>query len=441
MTEWKELIQDPVLDRMKNREEVLWINPGYRKEPDFGVAGLSVAAIDDAQARLERFAPYIRRVFPETNATGGLIESPLVEIPDMQQALRNDFGLEVPGRLWLKEDSHLAIAGSIKARGGIYEILKHSEDLALEHGLLSPGDSYEVLANDTAREFFSRYAVHVGSTGNLGLSIGIISARLGYRVTVHMSADARQWKKDLLRQHGATVKEYAGDYEKAVAQGRKLSEQDPMSYFVDDENSRTLFYGYAVAARRIARQLEERQVVVDDSHPLFVYLPCGVGGAPGGIAYGLRTVYGSAVHCFFVEPVESPCMLVGMATGLNQKISVQDIGLTGRTEADGLAVGRPSGFVGEVMKECLSGIFTLTDEKLYRNIQALWRSEVIFIEPSAGAAFEGPARLLDYEAGRRYLADQGLTPFLEQSTHVAWATGGNLVPEEVRASYLARPLD
>jgi D-serine dehydratase len=101
-----------------------------------------------------------------------------------------------------------------------------------------------------------------------------------------------------------------------VAQGRKLSELDPMSYFVDDENSRTLFYGYAVAARRIARQLEERQVVVDDSHPLFVYLPCGVGGAPGGIAYGLRTVYGSAVHCFFVEPVESPCMLVGMATAL-----------------------------------------------------------------------------------------------------------------------------
>lgn len=431
------LKKDPVLPRVAAAEEVLWLNPGLQSaETALPPMELGMADILDAEARLQRFAPFIRERFPETAPRGGLIESPLTPIPRMQRLLEERFGAVIPGRLLLKQDSHLAIAGSVKARGGIYEVLKHTEELAMENGLLSETDDYAKLASPEMREFFSRYTVQVGSTGNLGLSIGIASAAVGYKVIVHMSVDAKQWKKDLLRAHGVQVIEYEADYGEAVKQGRARSDADPMSYFVDDENSRNLFLGYAVAALRLRQQLAEQNVAVDREHPLLVTIPCGVGGAPGGVAFGLKHVFGDSVHCFFAEPTQAPCMLAGMATGLHSKVSVQDLGLTGLTEADGLAVGRPSGFVGGVMEPLLSGEVTIADPKLYTFMRALLESENIFLEPSACAAFQGPAELLRQQEGRDYAARQGLTAErLTNSTHIAWATGGALVPEDIRKAY------
>lgn len=428
--------QHPILADLREAKEIVWINPdkvitaeGLARSP------LGMADIDDAEARLKRFAPFIERCFPETRERHGLIESLLKPIPGMKARINERYGSNLKGDLLLKMDSHLAIAGSVKARGGIYEVLKHTEDLALEHGLLKEGDSYAKLADPKCREFFSQYKIQVGSTGNLGMSIGIMSAAVGFTVIVHMSADAKQWKKDLLRSHGVTVMEYESDYSEAVKNGRKLSDEDPKSYFVDDENSKDLFLGYAVAAKRLAEQLEEQKIKVDQDHPLFVYIPCGVGGAPGGVTFGLKEVFGDAVHCFFVEPVQAPCMALGMISGLHNKISVQDMGLTGLTAADGLAVGRPSGFVGGVMAPLLSGEFTVDDAMLYGYMRDLLDTEEVFLEPSACAGFQGPVKLFVTEAAKAYLKEQGLDEKMEHASHIVWATGGSLVPETMREEY------
>lgn len=399
--------------KMADYKEISWINPEVDTTVEYP---FNIDDINEAEARLARFAPYIKAAFPETEATNGIIESDLVEISKMKEKLVEMTG-DFEGRLFLKRDSDLAVSGSIKARGGIYEVLKFAEEIAIKEGLLNFNDDYSILSEEKFRELFSNYSVAVGSTGNLGLSIGIISAKLGFKVTVHMSSDARRWKKELLRSKGVTVIEYPEDYQVAVAHGRKEAANDPYCHFVDDEGSVDLFLGYSVAAKRIIEQLEKNDIKVDAENKLYVYIPCGVGGAPGGVAFGLKTIFGENVQIFFAEPTHAPCMALGLITGLNDAISCADIGLDGKTAADGLAVGRASSLVGSIMKTMLAGCYTVSDEKLYPFLRELKDSEGIFIEPSATASFTGPAI------------------FNKKGTHILWATGGSMVPEDEALKY------
>src|SRR5699024_3944902 len=149
-------------------------------------------------------------------------------------------------------------------------------------------------------------------------------ARLRLQAAVHMSADARQWKKDLLRSHGVEVVEYEQDYSVAVAAGRKAAEDDDLVYFVADENSVSLFLGYAVAGARLAGQLQAMDVRITEEEPLHVYLPCGVGGGPGGVAFGITAIFGDSARCYFAEPTHSPAMFIGVHTRAPDQRAGQD---------------------------------------------------------------------------------------------------------------------
>jgi D-serine dehydratase len=414
----------PLLKNITELEPVVWLNPNQKKMDQLSKMAVTKQDMEDAAKLWERFAPFLANVFPETSSSGGIIESPLRQIANMKKVLNDKYDANIQGNLFLKCDNELPIAGSIKARGGVYEVLYFAEGLAINAGLIQKGDDYTNFASEKMKKFFSQYCIGVGSTGNLGLSIGIISAKLGFDVSVYMSADAKQWKKDLLRKVGATVVEFEGDFGEAISAGRQQTLLNPMGYFVDDEDSKHLFLGYSVAALRLKKQLESQKIEVNEEHPLVVYLPCGVGGSPGGITFGLKQMFGDDVHCFFVEPTHSPAMLIGLLTGEKENVCVQDFRIDNLTEGDGLAVGRPSKFASSVCDQMISGIYTIEDNDLFKLLAQLADSEGIFVEPSAASGLLGPSKM----AASNYTN-------LKNATHIVWATGGSLVPKEDMNSF------
>lgn len=407
-----------ILQVISAAKPVYWTNPVLSPFEDVSdQLGLRFEDMEDAKNRLDRFAPLIKVLFPETD---GIIESELTEIPLLKDELERVYDKKIQGPLLLKRDSELKIAGSVKARGGIYEVLKHAEHLAMVNDMLSLSDDYAILGDEAHRRFFSNYKIAVGSTGNLGLSIGIMGAALGFHVAVHMSKDAKPWKKTLLREKGVEVVEHATDYSKAVEAGRMQCAQDPSAYFVDDENSKHLFLGYSVAALWLKNQLEAKTIFIGNRRKLNVYLPCGVGGAPCGIAFGLKHVFGDAVRCYFAEPTHAPCMLLGLLTG-KESVDVRDFGLDNCTEADGLAVGSPSKLAQNIVLRIADGAYTLEDDELFRLLALLYDTEGFKVEPSAAIGVYG-----------------ALFPSDENTVHLVWATGGLLLPEAVYTSMYDR---
>lgn len=111
-------------------------------------------------------------------------------------------------------------------------------------------------------------------------------------------------------------------------------------------------------------------------------------------------------------------------------VSVYSIGLSVKTEADGLAVGTASELVLEYTKNLISGCYTVTDDDLMRFVYYLKTVEEIKIEPSAAAGFLGPTQFLGSQDGKTYREKHGSEEDWSNANHVMWTTGGLFVPPQ-----------
>jgi D-serine dehydratase len=402
---------DAALLQLQAGLPAVWLRPESSKAVNS--TPLRASEIEEAKQRLERFRPVLATLFSEgTTRWDGRIRSALLEYPH-QSDLPN---------VWVKADHDLPMTGSVKARGGVYELLCRVEALAIANGIVKSGAPLTPLLTPTARELFSQHCIVVASTGNLGFSIGLVARAFGLNADVHMSHDAKAWKKERLRRTGANVIEHPCDYTETVAQARAAATTNG-SYFIDDESSRLLFVGYTTAAAELAEQLDERGLKVGPHRPLVVYLPCGVGGAPGGITAGLKAIFGLAVRCVFVEPVASACVFLALAVGKGAPASVYDFGLDNDTIADGLAVPLASKLVLDSVGASIDAAVAVPDSAMLEWVKRAWNESGLRLEPSAASGFAALPLYL------KAASQAGAEP-PPQAIHVVWTTGGSQLPED-----------
>ena len=106
----EELLKNKTVKDIADKKEIVWINP---KEIDYAEYEKNIPVSDedlkDAEERLARFAPFTKKSFPETAETNGIIESLLEPIFEMQKELEKKYDTKIPGKLYLKMDSHLPV--------------------------------------------------------------------------------------------------------------------------------------------------------------------------------------------------------------------------------------------------------------------------------------------------------------------------------------------
>lgn len=406
---------------LKSQTEQMWIND--KRGTDQGGYKLSLDQLSSDWNLYKKLGKIL--------GVGESLASPFVDLDGLSKGLMPVIGGSLPGKWFGKMDSQLAVAGSVKARGGFFEVLVHAQQVAEAEGL--DLFSEDPIVQRKVGELFSQHTISVGSTGNLGFAIGNLSRVLGFKSRIYMSAEAENWKIKRLRDMGCDVEVVEEDYTAAVAKGRSDAAKDQNNYFLDDENSQLLFRGYATAAMELKEDLDllyKEEGIPGEKSPIFVYLPCGVGSAPAGIAAGLRLLYGDRVVMFTAEPTQCASVLLAVASGKYSAVSVYEYYMTNDTIADGLACAVAGEKASRTIAECIDGCYTAADSKLAWYVNAAHDYAEIKIEPSAAASIHGPYSIYYTKAGFEYLKKRKIMDATNDCVHISWFTGGGQIPKE-----------
>ena len=236
---------------------------------------------------------------------------------------------------------NLQLTGSFKERGALNRLLT-----------LTPEEAQR--------------GVIAASAGNHGMAVAYHSRRLNIASTIVMPVSAPLIKVTRVRQYGATNVLSGHDYDGALAEALRLSEERKLT-FVSAFNDPWIVAGQGTIGLELYEQNPDLDAVV---------VPVGGGGLIAGVALALKTLI-PKIRIIGVQAEAVPSMKAALANGAPAQIP------PATTIADGIAVRAVGATPFELVKSYVDEIVTVSEREIANAVLLLLEIEKTVAEGAA----------------------------------------------------------
>jgi threonine dehydratase len=208
--------------------------------------------------------------------------------------------------------------------------------------------------------------VIAASAGNHGMAVAYHSRRLNIAATIVMPVSAPLIKVTRVRQYGATSVLNGHDYDSALAEALRLSEERKLT-FISAFNDPWIVAGQGTIGLELYEQNPDLDAVV---------VPVGGGGLIAGVALALKTLM-PKIGIIGVQAEAVPSMKAALANGAPAQIP------PATTIADGIAVRAVGATPFELVKSYVDEIVTVSEREIANAVLLLLEIEKTVAEGAA----------------------------------------------------------
>lgn len=213
------------------------------------------------------------------------------------------------------------------------------------------------------------------SAGNHAQGVAMSAAKLGCRAIVCMPRNSPEIKRDAVAALGAEVELVGETFIEAMDHARERAIKEGL-VFVNAYDDPLTIAGQGTIGHEIIRQTDP-----DELDAIFVAM--GGGGMIAGIAAAVKSLFGSKIKIFGVEPYGCNSMTQSLVRG--ERVSLSRIDQF----ADGVAVGIPGRESFRLCRDLVDACILVDNAAISAAIKDVFNETRTILEPSGAVALAG----------------------------------------------------